>query len=395
MDGISSKLAIFLLVMLVFSIGSSVDEPIFPRYTETFTTEPFFIGLLVSLGYFVYALFSEPAGQLCDRVGNRKVLLLGAALHPIGSMIFFSASGSIALYVIAGIIVGLGDAFFWAAARTVVAELSKRKHLGRAFGGYDAAWSTGWSLGPLIGGFAAFTSGLLTIPFLVAAVLTAGAAFLMSFETKGLRKKGRLTLKAVHEEMASSRSITEAIGFFRKAGHNVKWLFTLLFILNMFWGLLWAFTPLLFTAYNNLEIGALLFGNSLAFALGVLPAGELADRYGSRRLLTLGLFLAAVLTWFYVQTQVFVESMVIMLLIGMSMSVMLPSVDSIVYKVVGKKHHGALSGFILTSAGFGYVAGPIAGGAIASFSTYSFALLFGAAILAISSLYSLHALRAR
>jgi DHA1 family multidrug resistance protein-like MFS transporter len=393
-DGLSTKLLVFLSALVLFSIGASVEEPIFSRYVATFTPNPIAIGALLSLGLVTYAMFSAPAGLLCDKVGCRRVLLAGATLHPFAYLLWFSAP-NIVLLACASLIAGFGSALFWSAARTYVVNLTSRKHMGIAYGAYHAGWSMGWSLGPLLGGFLAL--GAITTPFLAGAAVTSAAGLILGktvgeFERNG---KKRLAFRMVRRAFISHYSFSEGLKFLRHISPRSRWLLSLGFLFNIFWSTLYAFFPLLFTRYDNFQIGALFFAGNITYAASVLAAGRLVDRYDKRSILLAGMATTLVVALLFLFSTSFPEAMLYMLLIGVTSALMYPAIDALLMSHIPKAHRGAASGFALTSYGFGTVTGPLVGGAIAAVFGYANAILFGIAVAAAAAVYTAHVLRAR
>ncbi len=115
-------------------------------------------------------------GALADRVGARPVLL--------GGLVAFA--GASALYVLvddAGMLwaarLGQGAAAsaFSPAASAMVSRLNPVTRQGRAFGGYGAAKSIGYTLGPLLGGVLVWAAGLRLLFGVLACLALAVAAW--------------------------------------------------------------------------------------------------------------------------------------------------------------------------------------------------------------------------
>ncbi|GLZ35151.1 MFS transporter [Lentzea sp. NBRC 105346] len=108
------------------------------------------LGLLLALYDGAEVVLKPVFGSLADRIGPRPVLLGGLLAFALASFVFVLA-GNPALVGVARLGQGAAAAAFSPAAGALVARLSPRR-IGRAFGGYGAWKSLGYTLGPLLGG---------------------------------------------------------------------------------------------------------------------------------------------------------------------------------------------------------------------------------------------------
>jgi MFS family permease len=118
----------------------------------------------------VYAALQVPVGALLDRVGSRRMIATGAAVMAVGQLVMAS-SHSIALAVLARVLVGAGDAMtFTSVLRLVALWFAPRRvplmsqltgllgQLGQIAAAYplvallrDAGWSSAFTLAGVVG----------------------------------------------------------------------------------------------------------------------------------------------------------------------------------------------------------------------------------------------------
>jgi MFS family permease len=132
------KFKLFILVVAVFTLGNSSDAFLFLR-AKGLGIKLVFIPLLWGLFNLVYTLSSTPAGILSDRIGRRKVILLGFAVYGLSYLGFAFVTNSFQiwlLFALYGFYYGLSDGALRAFVADLVKEEDKR---GTAYGFYHGA----------------------------------------------------------------------------------------------------------------------------------------------------------------------------------------------------------------------------------------------------------------
>lgn len=131
---VRGPLLAYLAVMAVFSLGNSSDAFLILRARDLQVATAM-IPMLYLVFNLLYAVFSIPAGLLADRIGRRRVALLGFALFA-GAYAWMALAGSQAsawgVFALYGIYMGVADGN----GRALLAELSADSRRGTAFGAY-------------------------------------------------------------------------------------------------------------------------------------------------------------------------------------------------------------------------------------------------------------------
>ncbi|MCX8033258.1 MAG: MFS transporter [Thermoleophilia bacterium] len=124
----------YLVVMGIFSLGNSSDAFLILRGRDLGVATAM-IPVLYLVFNLVYAAFSIPAGLLADRIGRRRVALLGFALFA-GAYAWMAVAGSQAaawgVFALYGLYMGVADGN----SRAFLAELAAEEHKGTAFGAF-------------------------------------------------------------------------------------------------------------------------------------------------------------------------------------------------------------------------------------------------------------------
>jgi MFS family permease len=160
-------LPIFLIV-LVDVLGLTIVLPLLPVYGETFGASAFVAALLVPV-YSACQLFAGPVlGNLSDRIGRRRVLLLSQAGTFLG---FLLIAGAHSLWMIfAGRVLDGLTAGNLSVAQAYIADNTEAKNRTRAFALIGIAFGIGFLVGPAA---TAFLSRLgMSVPLYCAAGLS-------------------------------------------------------------------------------------------------------------------------------------------------------------------------------------------------------------------------------
>lgn len=119
-------------------------------YAEQHETSLLGLGILLALYDGAEVVLKPVFGALADRIGPRRVLLGGLLGFAVASLAFVAARNP-GLLAAARLGQGMSAAAFSPAAGALVAIHGGGRR-GRSFGGYGAAKSLGYLLGPLLGG---------------------------------------------------------------------------------------------------------------------------------------------------------------------------------------------------------------------------------------------------
>lgn len=128
------KFKIFLCIVFIFTLGNSSDAFLILR-AQNLGNNVFFIILMLVVFNAVYALFSIPSGILSDKIGRRKVILLGWSVYALvylGFAVLDQAWTVWLLWGLYGLYYGLAEGV----ARALVCDLVPENKRGAAFGMY-------------------------------------------------------------------------------------------------------------------------------------------------------------------------------------------------------------------------------------------------------------------
>src|SRR5690606_19553713 len=103
------------------------------------------IGLLTSIQYFVYTGLQLPMGIWADRYGPNFLLIIGATITGIGTIIYSLSTHALVLFL-ARILTGLGDATIWVNLVLILGHWFSAKEFNRLIGWAGMTGSLGFLL---------------------------------------------------------------------------------------------------------------------------------------------------------------------------------------------------------------------------------------------------------
>ncbi|MEE9514174.1 MAG: MFS transporter, partial [Anaerolineales bacterium] len=215
----------------------------------------------------VVPVFVRPfLGRIMDRWGRRPFLLAGLFGYAI-AMVVFSLSNTILQLTLARFIQGLGQAFLWLAAFTIVADVAQETGRGYDFGLIDEAISRGALIGTSAGFFALFSlDQLVSTGSQVWLILFAGytlpALIALGIGWRGVPEtRPQRSGEKIHSQPLSRQLFTlMIIVFFTGASSMMVWPLLMIFLQDTLgaevWGLAIAYLPAaLISAFLPSRIG--------------------------------------------------------------------------------------------------------------------------------------------
>ncbi len=265
-------------------LGFSIISPVLPQYALSFSISVGLIGWAVSSFALARMAVDIPAGLLADRIGKKRVMVIGLVFIGLSS-ILSGMAGDYLVFIFGRIIQGIGSALYITAATTWIAQVSAGEYRGRFMSIYSGIIFAATSFGPVIGGFSAVHFGL-NAPFFVYG----------GFAVCGLLATIPLKETAEHERKTQSKvRFKDVPGVFANRAFllvNVS-VFALFFLRS---GVRSTLIPL-FTALNlgmlEDQIGILLTVAAVCTSVLTFPSGWLSDKIGRKWPIMSCLFLSA------------------------------------------------------------------------------------------------------
>lgn len=356
----------FILVTAVLDIvAMGIVIPVLPHLIEEFVGSNARAGLLngvfVALWAGMQFLASPVIGSLSDQYGRRPVILISCA-GLAADYVLMALAPNLWWLAVGRLIAGVTSSSF-TTIYAYMADITEPEKRARAYGLIGAAFSGGFVLGPVLGGFLGEFGS--RVPFWVAGALS-GVAFLyglfilpeslplekrMPFSWRRANPVGAMILLKRHAELAG----LAVVNFLLYFAHHV---FSAVFVLYA--GLRYGWGPW--------QVGALLaMVGALDMIVQGLLVGPASKRFGDRATMIFGLCGGAVgiaLMGWAPTGVAFIVAMFPNALWGLAM----PTLQSLMTRRVGESEQGQLQGANMSVASIAGVASPLFFGWIYSVS---------------------------
>lgn len=178
---------ISLAALAVTAIGSSAVSTFMPLYVQGFGISEAGAGMIITACYASSAALRIPSGNMADKFGNGRMIIIGVALSAIAIALFPAFTVLPQLATIA-VVFGLGMGFSMPAALSWLAHLSPPHKRGLSMGMGAAAFQVGLALGATVMGVIVQYNGFTTMYLIAAGIIGLSTAFFVLFLTLGKRR---------------------------------------------------------------------------------------------------------------------------------------------------------------------------------------------------------------
>ena len=173
----SKKIVLSILLMNLFIafLGIGLVIPVLPTIMNELEISGEVVGYMVAAFAITQLIFSPFAGRWVDKYGRKIMIVVGLFIFG-ASEFLFGMGKTVEVLFISRMLGGVSAAFIMPAVTAFIADITTASSRSKALGYMSAAISTGFIIGPGIGGFLAEIG--TRVPFYSAGVLGALAAVL-------------------------------------------------------------------------------------------------------------------------------------------------------------------------------------------------------------------------
>ncbi|MFJ7933378.1 multidrug efflux MFS transporter NorA [Sporosarcina sp. NPDC096371] len=346
-------LAILLMNLFIAFLGIGLVIPVLPTIMNELNITGAVVGYMVAAFAITQLIFSPFAGRWADKYGRKIMIVLGLFIFGFSEFLF-GVGKTVEVLFISRMLGGISAAFIMPAVTAFIADITTSSTRSKALGYMSAAISTGFIIGPGIGGFLAEIG--TRVPFYSAGVLGVFAAIL-SF----------ILLKEPERVAEEAPAVGQVTGLRRIFIPMYFIAFILIFVssfgLAAFESLFSLFVDHKF-AFTPKDIAIVITGSGIVGAIAqVLLFDRLAKLMGEINLIRycLGISAILVLLMTYVSSYFSILLTTFVLFIGFDL--MRPAITSYLSKIAGNEQ-GFVGGMNSSFTSIGNIFGPIIGGVL-------------------------------
>lgn len=370
-------LAILLSNLFIAFLGIGLVIPVLPTIMNELNINGAVVGYMVS-AFAIMQLISSPyAGRWTDKYGRKVMIVIGLLIFGISEFLF-GLGTTVEVLFISRMLGGISAAFIMPAVTAFIADITTNDTRPKALGYMSAAISTGFIIGPGLGGILAEFNTRL--PFYSAGFLGILAAFL-SF----------ILLKEPERSTEQASTTNSKTGLRRIFAPMYFIAFVLIFVLSFglasFESLFSLFVDHKF-GFTPKDIAIVITGGAIVGAVAqVLLFDRLAKRMGEINLIRycLGISAVLVLLMTFVSTYFIILLTTFILFTGFDL--IRPAITSYLSKIAGNEQ-GFVGGMNSTFTSIGNIFGPIVGGVLFDINL-NYPYYFATIVLVIGTVISL------
>lgn len=376
------RLALLLLMVIMFITmgGIGIIIPVLPSYLEIFGVGGKVLGFLTASFAFAQFLFSPISGDLSDRYGRKRFIIIGLILYGL-SQILFGLAFNVWVLFIARFFSGVGAAFIMPPVMAYVADITTLEERGKAMGLIGGAISFGFMIGPAMGGVLADIN--LHLPFYLGGVVALLTCLLSIFVLPNM--KIQQTEQVVHKPNEN---------IFKQLVRSVKTdyfvllvvVFTFSFGIANFQSTLSMFLTRKFD-YTPTDIAIVVtVGGFLGVILQVFIVNALFKKFGEMKVILVNLLVASITIFLIIFVNGYFMMLLVASLFQISTVLIRPAANTLISKYAGHDQ-GFAAGMNNTYMSLGNMVGPSLAGILLEWHLnipfiFGMIILFGCFILA-------------
>jgi len=374
------KLVLIILLSNIFIafLGIGLIVPVMPSFMDIMHLSGKTMGYLVAVYAMAQLLMSPFAGRWVDRYGRKKIIIIGLFLFGVSELIFGLGTNVWVLYI-SRILGGISAAFIMPGVTAYVADITSVQERPKAMGYISAAISTGYIIGPGIGGFIAEYG--IRMPFFFAAAIAILACIPSIFILKEEPPiKERIT--GISANAKQTNFINDI-----KRSLNPRYFIAFMIVFVLAFGL--SAYETIFSLFSDHKFGftpkgiAAIISISSIFGVifQIFMFGKMVDILGEKKLIQLCLITGAILAVVSTVISGFLTVLAVTCFIFLAFDLLRPALTTFLSKAAGKEQ-GFVAGMNSTYTSLGNIAGPMMSGILFDINIH-YPYLFAAVILGI------------
>ncbi|MEH7355912.1 multidrug efflux MFS transporter NorA [Neobacillus drentensis] len=344
-------LAIVLMNLFIAFLGIGLVIPVTPTIMNELNLSGSVVGYMVAAFAVTQLIVSPIAGRWADRFGRKRMIINGLIIFSISEFLF-GIGKTVEVLFISRMLGGVSAAFVMPAVTAFIADITTVDTRPKALGYMSAAISTGFIIGPGVGGFLAEIGSRL--PFFFAAGLGLFAAILSII---ALREPERNTEnKEVTGQKTGIKRIFVPMYF-------ISFMIILIsqFGLAAFESLFALFVDHKF-GFTSKDIAIMISGGGIIGAIAqVAFFNNFTKWWGEIRLIRYSLILSTILVFLITIVNSYFTILLVTITVFLGFDLIRPAITTYLSRIAGNEQ-GFVGGMNSMFTSIGNVIGPIIGG---------------------------------
>ena len=345
-------LGLLLLNLFIAFLGIGLIIPVLPTLMNELGIDGKTIGYLTAAFAIAQLIFSPFTGKAVDKFGRKIMLVIGLFIFGVSEFLF-GLGQDVWLLFISRILGGISGAFIMPAVTAYIADITTPQNRPKALGYMSAAISTGFIIGPGIGGFLAEFGSRM--PFYFAGVLGTVAAILTIIF---ISEPERVT--EINEQNSEAKK-----GFRRIFEPKYFIAFILIFIASFGLAAFESFFSLFVDhkfKFTPSDIAIVITGGAIFGAVAqVLLFDKLTRIWGEIKLIRYSLILSAILVFLMTVVHSYFAILLVTFIVFVGFDLFRPAITTYLSNIAGNEQ-GFVGGMNSMFTSLANISGPILGG---------------------------------
>ncbi|WP_188066088.1 MFS transporter [Brevibacillus brevis] len=345
-------------IFLVFT-GIGLVIPIMPKYMESLGITGGTIGLLVAAFSLTQLLFSPIAGRWADSFGRKKIIVIGLVVFAISEVMFGIANSPVLLFV-SRLLGGISAALIMPAVMAYSADITTNEERAAGMGYITAAITTGFIIGPGIGGYIAEFG--IRVPFYSAGI----AGLIAACITMLILKESKPTEESLSDSSSSEKQRSSLLSQLMYS-YREPYFFSLIIVFVMSFGL--ANFETVFSLFVDHKFGfepkdiafIITFGSIAGAVVQLTAFSWIMNRFGEKRVISICLLFAGLFIILTLFVHGFWMIFAVTFIVFLAIDILRPAISTQM-SMLAKDQQGYVAGLNSAFTSLGNIAGPIVAG---------------------------------
>ncbi|TQR31960.1 MFS transporter [Brevibacillus brevis] len=345
-------------IFLVFT-GIGLVIPIMPKYMESLGITGGTIGLLVAAFSLTQLLFSPIAGRWADSFGRKKIIVIGLVVFAISEVMFGIANSPVLLFV-SRLLGGISAALIMPAVMAYSADITTNEERAAGMGYITAAITTGFIIGPGIGGYIAEFG--IRVPFYSAGI----AGLIAACITLLILKESKPTEESLADSSSSEKQRSSLLSQLMYS-YREPYFFSLIIVFVMSFGL--ANFETVFSLFVDHKFGfepkdiafIITFGSIAGAVVQLTAFSWIMNRFGEKRVISICLLFAGLFIILTLFVHGFWMIFAVTFIVFLAIDILRPAISTQM-SMLAKDKQGYVAGLNSAFTSLGNIAGPIVAG---------------------------------